>query len=138
MRQRIALASKDVPVYPSLADAIKARFEAGHLSWQAAASLAIRGSQSVPGGISWRSDPQLTLTSPLYLTEEQVLAFLNRIQAPTQLILGESGDLVKREFMTERYARVAQLEITALAGGHHVHLEDPVATARVLAPFFNP
>lgn len=137
MRQRTALASKDLPIYPSLEDAIKARFETGNLSWQTAATLAIRGSQSVPGGISWRSDPQLTLTSPIYLTEEQVLAFMNQIKAPTQLILGESGYLVKRELMAERYARIAQLEITVLSGGHHLHLEDPAATARVLASFFN-
>jgi pimeloyl-ACP methyl ester carboxylesterase len=137
MRQMAALSGKGLTVYPSLEDAIKARFEAGDLSWQAAASLAVRGSQSVSGGISWRSDPQLTLTSPIYLTEEQVLAFIDRIKAPTLLIVGESGYLSKREFMAERYARLRQLEITVLPGGHHLHLEDPAPTARVLAQFFN-
>ncbi len=136
MTQLAQLAEKGLPLYASLEEAVQARSTAGQLSREAAATLAGRGTKPVQTGISWRSDPKLTLTSPLYLTEEQVLAFLAHIEAPTLLICGESGYLVKREFMAERYKRVPQLELKMLPGGHHLHMETPESTAHVLAQFF--
>lgn len=137
MRQMNELPRKAPPVYPSLEDAIQARMAAGGLSWQAAATLASRGTRRTDAGISWRSDPQLTLTSPIYLTEEQVRGFIACIKAPTLLIQGESGYLRNRGFMADRYALLPQLATEVLAGGHHLHLEDPEPSARILAQFFS-
>jgi pimeloyl-ACP methyl ester carboxylesterase len=72
----------------------------------------------------------------MYLTEEQVLAFLTAIQAPTFLVRGESGYLLKREFMAKRYRQVANLTVQALSGGHHLHLENPEPVACALNGFF--
>lgn len=130
------LKQKRLPVYSSLEEAIRARYNAGGLSWRAAAILTIRGTQSVPTGISWRSDPRLTFKSPLYLTEEQVLAYLARIRAPALLIRGESGYLARREYMAKRYICVPQLEVKELAGSHHLHLEQPVPVSQPLTRFF--
>jgi len=130
------LKQKRLPVYPSLEEAIRARYNAGGLSWRAAAILTIRGTQSVPTGISWRSDPRLTFKSPLYLTEEQVLAYLALIRAPALLIRGESGYLARREYMAKRYTCVPQLEVDELTGSHHLHLEHPVPVSQPLTRFF--
>lgn len=136
IEQMNGLSDKRPPVYPGLDAAIQARCEAGGLSWAAAATLVSRGVQAIDGGYGWRTDPRLRFVSPLYLSEEQILAYMDRITAPALLINGADGYLVKRAYMQERYARIANLSVQILPGGHHPHLEDPEPCARLLAPFF--
>ncbi|NJN48271.1 MAG: alpha/beta hydrolase [Candidatus Competibacteraceae bacterium] len=127
---------KNLPVYTNVDEAARARHELTGLSHEAAVIIAARGTKSMGSGLGWRSDPRLTLKSPIYLTEEQVLAFLGAIQAPTFLVRGESGYLLKREFMAKRYHQVANLTVKALPGGHHLHLENPEPVAHALNGFF--
>ncbi len=129
------LPRKRLPVYPDLKAAVSARERAGGLSRAAAHTLTARSVKPVDGGLSWRSDPRLTFRSPLYLMEIQVLAFLSRIQAPTLLINGEAGYLADRPVMAQRYDRVADLRLSWLPGGHHLHLENPESVARLLNQF---
>lgn len=124
-----------LPVYPDRDAAVAARVAAGGLSAAAAAVLCARALRAVPGGVTWRSDPRLRVQSPVYFTEEQVLAFLGGIRAPALLVITEAGFLAPREWTARRCARVAGLEVVRLAGGHHLHLEDPRAVAPVLRRF---
>lgn len=135
MAQMQSLENKRLPVYDSLDEAIRARRDAGHLSHQAAAVLAVRGTKPVGHGIGWRSDPRLTLRSPVYLMEQQVLAYLAGIEARTLLIRGEQGYLHARPFMEQRHAQVGRLRIEDLPGGHHLHLDEPEPVAQALNPF---
>lgn len=125
------------PIYPNIEAAIQARCEAGGLSWTAASILVGRSIRPVGAGFGWRTDPRLRFVSPSYLSEPQTLAYMERIQAPALLICGADGYLVKRAYMRERYARIADLTVRVLPGGHHPHLEDPEPCASVLAPFFS-
>ncbi|MBL8259401.1 MAG: alpha/beta hydrolase [Candidatus Competibacteraceae bacterium] len=135
--QMDALPHKRPPRYPSLEAAIQTRCEAGGLSWAAASILVGRSLQTLDGdGYGWRTDPRLRFVSPLYLTEPQILAYMARIAVPALLICGADGYLVKRAYMRERYARIADLSVHILPGGHHPHLEDPEPCARLLRPFF--
>ncbi|MCB1777358.1 MAG: alpha/beta hydrolase [Candidatus Competibacteraceae bacterium] len=136
IEQMNALPRKRPPIYPSVDAAIQARCEASGLSWSAASTLVARGLQAVGEGYGWRTDPRLRFVSPLYLSEPQILAYMERIQAPALLICGANGYLVKRAYMQERYARIVQLTVHILPGGHHPHLEDPQPCADVLKPFF--
>jgi pimeloyl-ACP methyl ester carboxylesterase len=136
MEQMTQLHEKRLPRYANLDEAIQARCAAGNVSWQIAATLASRGTKAVEGGIGWRSDPRLTFKSPVYLMEEQVLAYLSRIETPTWLLRGESGYLEKRPFMSERFKRVADLEIKDLPGSHYVHMEVPERIAPMLIDYF--
>lgn len=136
IEQMNGLPDKRPPVYSSMDAAIQARCEASDLSWRAAATLVGRGVQPVGAGYGWRTDPRLRFASPLYLSEPQILAYMDRIVAPALLICGADGYLVKRAYMQERYARIANLSVNILPGGHHPHLEDPEPCARLLAPFF--
>lgn len=138
IRQMQQLERKRLPIYPNLEEAVQARHKAGGLSWQAAEILVGRGTKPVDGGIRWRSDPRLTFASPLYLTEEQVLAFLGQIRSPSLLIHAESGYLARRDYMARRYEQVPKLEVKILPGGHHLHLEDPELVARILTEFLKP
>ena len=135
IQQMDALPHKRPPVYANLEAAIQARCEASGLSWAAATILVERGVRSVDGGFGWRTDPRLRFVSPLYLSEPQILAYMERIVAPALLICGADGYLVKRAYMQERYARIADLTVKILPGGHHPHLEDPEPCAHLLAPF---
>jgi pimeloyl-ACP methyl ester carboxylesterase len=126
---------KRKPTYLSTDEATLARSRAGGLAIEAAQLLTDRGTESVQEGVTWRSDPRLKFKSPLYLSEKQVLAFLERIAVPTLLICARSGYLRGREFMTARYARVSRLTRVLLDGGHHLHLENPAPTARALSDF---
>ena len=136
IEQMNGLPRKRPPLYPNLEAAIQARCEASGLSWTAAAILVGRSIQAVGDGYGWRTDPRLRFVSPLYLSEPQILAYMERIAAPALLICGADGYLVKRAYMQERYARIAGLTVRILPGGHHPHLEDPEPCARLLAPFF--
>ncbi len=136
IEQMNALPRKCPPIYPSVEAAIQARCEASGLSWAATTTLVERGLQPVGDGFGWRTDPRLRFVSPLYLTEPQILAYMARIEAPALLICGADGYLVKRDYMRERYARIARLTVKILPGGHHPHLEDPEPCARLLEPFF--
>jgi len=136
IEQMNALPRKRLPVYPNVEAAIHARCEASGLPWSAAATLVERGIQPVGEGFGWRTDPRLRFVSPLYLSEQQILAYMARIEAPALLICGADGYLVKRAYMRERYARIARLTVKILPGGHHPHLEDPEPCARLLGPFF--
>ncbi len=135
IQQMDALPHKRPPVYANLEAAIQARCEASGLSWVAATILVERGVRPVDGGFGWRTDPRLRFVSPLYLSEPQILAYMERIVAPALLICGADGYLVKRAYMQERYARIADLTVKILPGGHHPHLEDPEPCAHLLAPF---
>lgn len=136
MAQMNALPRKRPPIYPNVEAAIQARCEASGLSWSAATILVERGLQPIGTGFGWRTDPRLRFVSPLYLSEEQILAYMERVQAPALLICGADGYLVKRDYMQERYARIADLTVKIVPGGHHPHLEDPEPCAGLLARFF--
>lgn len=124
------------PICADSEAAIQARCEASGLSWTAASILVSRSIQSVDEGFGWRSRSSTAVCPPSYLSEPQILAYMERIEAPALLICGADGYLVKRAYMQERYARIADLTVKILSGGHHPHLEDPEPCARLLAPFF--
>lgn len=135
--QMQALRSKQTVIYPTVEAAIQARCQGGGLSWAAASCLVERGLQELHGGFIWRTDPRLRFVSPLYLSEEQILAYMERITAPALLLCGADGYLVERHYMQERYARIADLQVKIIAGGHHPHLEHPESCARHLRDFFS-
>ncbi len=136
IEQMEALRRKRPVVYPGVDAAIQARCRGGGLSWHAAAQLVERNLQVSGQGYTWRTDPRLRFVSPLYLTEAQILAYMERIQVPALLVCGDQGYLVERAYMQDRYARLAELSVQRVPGGHHPHLENPESCARLLRPFF--
>jgi len=58
------------------------------------------------------------------LTEEEVQAFIQAVEAPTLLILGEQGWPWSADFIARRTAVHRNLQKLILPGGHHLHLED--------------
>ncbi|MDE1886392.1 MAG: alpha/beta hydrolase, partial [Xanthomonadaceae bacterium] len=102
----------------------------------AAWMLVERGVKPVDGGLTWSTDPRLLLASPVRNTEEQVLAVLRGIRAPTGLILAEPEQpYMPRTVMDRRIAQVAGIEVVRLAGTHHLHMENAPPVAAELLRF---
>lgn len=131
------LASKPLRVFPSADEAIAARVQASGLSHAAAELLVLRGIKPVTGGYSWSSDPRLTTASLQRFTEAQVLDLVQHIAAPTLLILAPDSTVkpVPETAFAERIARVPQIQVRQLSGGHHLHLENPQPVAQAILDF---
>jgi pimeloyl-ACP methyl ester carboxylesterase len=90
----------------------------------------------VAGGWAWRSDPRLTLPGHVRTEEATIRSWLRAIEAPTLVIAAEPAPVYFTPAL--RDARVAELRdgrLQVLAGGHHLHMEQPEAVAALLRPF---
>ena len=131
LNAQLALPGKRKPVYASVERAVEARLRGGSpLSREAAELLASRGLAPQAGGYTWRTDPRLTLPSPLRLTPAQAEAFVRALRCPVSLVLAEEGLPVRR---AEWLALIESLPITLhrLPGGHHLHLDDEAGATAV-------
>jgi pimeloyl-ACP methyl ester carboxylesterase len=133
---REAIAAKSLRVFDALEVAIAARMQANGLSERAARALVERGTRRTEGGFVWSSDPRLTLTSAIRLTEAQILAYLEGIACPTLLVTADpSPPYFTPGTVARRTAAVPTLEHVVLPGSHHLHLEDPAPVAAAIAAF---
>lgn len=120
-------------VFPTLDAAIAARRAVNDLSEAAARAIVTRGVREVEGGVLWSSDPRLTLVSPQRYTEDEVLAMLAGIRAPTRLVLADPPtSYLPSAMMDARAACVANIRVVRLAGNHHLHLGNAAAVAEAL------
>jgi pimeloyl-ACP methyl ester carboxylesterase len=133
LQAQLDLQEKRKPVYNTLDRAIEARMKGlVAVSREAAELLAQRGLMPVPGGYTWRTDSRLTLASPLRLSDEQAMSFVQRISCPAQLVVAADGMLAKHPELLERLPFSRE----QLPGGHHLHLNDEPGAALV-ADCFN-
>ena len=97
--------------------------------------LGLEKDQALPG-LSWSSDPALTLPSPTRLTEEQLAVVLPNIVAKTLLVLAEpEAPYLQRATMQARIALLGDIEVVRMQGSHHLHLEDPLPVAAAINRF---
>ena len=136
LAERSEVQSKALRVFADEDAAVAARMRANGLSRDAASLLVARGLKPVDGGFSWSSDPRLTLASPQRYSEDQILAILRGIRAPTLLLLAQpEAPYLRRETMERRIAQVADIRALRLPGSHHLHLEDPQPVAAAIRDF---
>jgi pimeloyl-ACP methyl ester carboxylesterase len=136
--QRHGLPAKALRVFASEAEAAQTRAKAGDLSLEAAQIMVARGIKPAPaGGFVWSSDPRLTLTSPQRYIEAQVLAVLDELRVPTQLILAQPApSFLPETLINARIARVRDLDVVRIAGHHHLHLDDPQPVAAAMLAYY--
>lgn len=139
IKETRAQIGKNRTLYPDLATAITAR-ERGlfPLSQAAARALTERGLTATQTGLQWGTDQRLLLPSAVKLLPEQFAAFINRISAPSKLILADEGMPKIHPPYLKNAALFPHISIEFLPGGHHLHMEKEVdAVASVLNEFFH-
>jgi pimeloyl-ACP methyl ester carboxylesterase len=92
--------------------------------------IVTRGLIETDGGWRWRSDPRLMQTSAVRQAESQIHAILRGIDAPTALLLADPATpYLPSAAMQARADGVPDIVVSHMAGGHHLHLEQPAAVA---------
>lgn len=115
-------------VYPALETAAKLRTGGRNpLSADAARVLLSRNMEQGADGWHWRTDSRLRHPSTMMFTEEQVMAFVRSVTAPTLLIRAEHGLLASFERWQKRFDALENVRCLDIDGGHHCHLEGAVA-----------
>jgi pimeloyl-ACP methyl ester carboxylesterase len=115
-------------LYADRSDVAEAIAASRALTLEQAEPLVARSVQEVEGGWVLRHDPRLKWTSRQRITEDQVAAFLEAVEQATLLVVPEQG-LYRKFGWHEREPHLKDLHVAALAGGHHIHLEQPQAVA---------
>jgi pimeloyl-ACP methyl ester carboxylesterase len=126
-----ALLGKQLRVFGDIATAVRARMTANSLSEPVARLLVERGvapvrSDESQGGFIWRSDPRLTLTTAMRMSEAQMRSLIAAIESPTCMVWADPAqpympDALRRE----RATLLPRGEMHVLAGTHHLHMEQP-------------
>ena len=127
---------KQLPIYPDIESAVKARHLVGGILKSSVRPLVERGLKPVNGGYTWRSDSILKSKSRHYFTEEQAQAFIKEITAPVLLIEGENTEKdYWYELLQKRMPHVKNLQHQIVPGGHHLHLDNPEPVAMAIREF---
>ena len=134
---RRALAGKSLRTFPDRDTAVRARMQANALSEPVARLLVERGTRAVPGGYEWSSDPRLTVSTAVRMTEGQVRDLVAHIECPVRVLYADPAPPYFPEpLRRDRAALLPRGEVAVLPGGHHLHMEDPRAVATAIGTFF--
>ena len=122
--------------YQDLAPLIAARIRAGAMKPESAELLVRRNLNEEADGYRFISDKRLTVWQPMMLSEEQVQEFIPRIRAPVLMIEGDEGFTKEWHYLPSRYQLTQDIRVARLAGGHHLHMDEPAAVAKVIKDFW--
>ena len=119
--------------------AVESRLAAAKMSQQAAELIIDRQLVETQNSDSWqwRFDPKHRMASPAYLSEEQVCALLASITLPILVVLANDGYLDNRPETPARLSSIPHLQKANVAGNHHMHMDDPEPTARLIRDFLS-
>lgn len=121
------------PTEEEAAKAIQKRFPT--IPDKAALHMACHGTRPAQNGLVWKYDPRLRMPSLSCLSENQVRAFIERIDSPTLVVYGVAGDFMKSP-RAQRAAFFKNSSLVEIPGsGHHVPHEKPEELAEVVYPF---
>ena len=133
---RRALAGKRLRVFPDIDSAVRARMQANALSEPVARLLVERGVVTVEGGYSWSTDPRLTISTAVRMTEAQVRDLLKHVECPVRAIYADPPQPYFPEpLRRDRAALLPRGELLVLAGGHHLHMEQAAEVAAAIGDF---
>lgn len=135
-----SLEDKTKPLYETFEQGVKARLKGiGNIDESASRILCERGLKEVDGGYTWRTDSRLTVSTALWMTEEQVLSFIKAIVAPTLFIWAEQGFAPIMPALDGRIKAHKDVKVEKLTGGHHLHLhKEAIQVAECTNKFLNP
>ena len=98
--------------------------------------LVERGTREISGGFAWSSDQRLTIATAVRMTEGQVRDLVAHIACPARVLYADPAPPYFPEALRrERAALLPQGEVRVIAGGHHLHMEDPRTVADAIGTF---
>jgi pimeloyl-ACP methyl ester carboxylesterase len=127
--------TRSLRVFRDVEQAVSARVMVSGLPAELARPIVTRGLVESEGGWRWRSDPRLTHASAVRQAESQIHALLRGIEAPTALMLANpASPYLPGAAMQARADCVAQIAVSHVDGGHHLHLEHPAIVDEWVGP----
>ncbi len=112
-----------------------ARLCAGTIERRSVEFLLRRGANWVGDRFVVRSDKRLKQCSPIYLSQEKVLALLRGIEAPTLLVMAKKGIIIEKKSTAKRIAAIKNITTATVEGYHHVHMDNPELVAPEIENF---
>ena len=134
---QIVKAPKDAKPYQTIDEAAQARKRAGDLSLPSALLIAERNLLKNENGFVWRTDRCLRKASPMYLAEEHVKCYLQKIQCDSLLIRSSDGIIKNWDSLRGREIHLPNLTVVDIDGGHHCHMDDPGKVAKPIVSFLD-
>lgn len=130
------LPQRALRVFPDLDAPVRARMRVNALTEASARLLVERGVRDVDGGHVWCSDPRLTVPTAVRMTPDQVDALIAGIECPTRVIYADPPQPYLPEPDRSRRARLLpDGDLVVIAGGHHLHMEQPDEVAAAIGDF---
>lgn len=122
--------------YRSIEEMISARQANSGLGEESARLICERSVRQHGRYLQWSNDPRLYWTSPVLLTEEQVLEYLSHIEAPALSLTAASvSPFVSEEKVRNRSAAVRHGRHETIQGSHHFHMDQPGLVAAEVQSF---
>jgi pimeloyl-ACP methyl ester carboxylesterase len=111
-------------VFPSLAAMTERLAEVTGQEWDSASLIVARGHRIVADGFTWRSDPRFKGAGPFELTAPQLRELIQRIQAPTLVILADlTNTWLQRSMDVLISMESTSILLTYLPAHHHLHMQ---------------
>ncbi|PKH06296.1 alpha/beta hydrolase [Moritella sp. Urea-trap-13] len=121
----------------TLEKVVKARCFVSDLNEEHAKLICNRNLTINADEVSFCSDPKLKAGSLVRLSESQVIDILSSISTACLIIIGDKGfPLIAQTLNLELFCK-ENFKILTLSGGHHVHMDNAVKTARAVVKFVN-
>lgn len=137
LEERLNLQRKVAPVYADKERIIALRAKTSVLELDQVRAIVERNLCAVDGGWSWRVDPRVRLGSPFRYSLEQADDLLAGIECPVQLIRGDSGFATLEQTLARWQNKIPLVHQARIAGGHHVHIQQPIAVAEQINAFLS-
>ena len=137
-----ALKDKRLRTFPDLDTAVRARTYASRVPGSGLGEAQVRllverGVREVEGGYEWSSDPRLTLPTMTRMTEAQIEDLVAGIECPVRAIFADPAQpYLPDELRRRRVALLPRGELVVIAGGHHLHMQQPAEVAAAIGDFF--
>ncbi len=89
-----------------------------------ARALAERAVIECDSGYTWLYDFKLKVPSEIRMNRAHVDEFLNRIEAPIKVVLGDNGYFTSNPHLMDWLKAHQKVDIKILTGGHHIHMTE--------------
>ncbi|WP_406608769.1 alpha/beta fold hydrolase [Agarivorans sp. JK6] len=133
IRQRQQL--KPAKGFAELDYAVALRAKTNAISTENSRLLVERATIQREGLWYWRHDEKLKLSSPLRFSEEQAKQICQAVVTPCLLLAANEHPLLKPDYIALRQQWFNNIQTQLLSGGHHLHMQNPHATAQLLRDF---